>query len=121
MQADIDGRNVTVFETDSAEIGQFRLRFDPSYLEKLDPGETEALVKLESLPRDSRLCSADAIVFKVLAALGRDEQGVSLEEILGTLGLSRSLGWAFGRKFREKYSKDGHIDAIQGRGLKTSS
>ena len=121
LTSDIDAIRITLFEVDLAETTKFRNRFDQPYLEKLDPGETEALVRLQSLPKDSQLCSADAIVFKVLAGLGRDDQGLSLEELLNKVGMSRKLEWAFCRKFREKYSKDGHVEAIQGRGLKPSS
>jgi hypothetical protein len=121
LRPDIDGQRVKVFEVDVTEIAEFRRRFDRSYLEKLDPGETEALVKLQALPKDSRLCSADAIVFRVLAALGRDDQGISLEELLGMVGQTRQLEWQFRQKFRKTYSDAGHVESIQGRGLKPSS
>jgi hypothetical protein len=49
-----------------------------------------------------RLCSSDAIVFKVLSLMDRSEQGVSLEEVLHSIGLSRGLSHQFTKAFREQ-------------------
>jgi hypothetical protein len=52
-------------------------------------------------------------VFSVPGFLGKDEQGISLEEVLSEIGLGRALGWQFSKRFREKYTKLGQIDSIQ--------
>ena len=64
------------------------------------------------------ISSGDAIVFRVLGNLGRGDEGLSLEEILQQIGLGRKLDWPYSRAFREKYTKDGETDMIQGRGRK---
>lgn len=113
-----DGR-IKTFDVDTADIDAFIDRFDVSYVEKLDPGETEALAKLGSMPQETKICSADKIVFKVLACLGKDDQGISLEEVLSGIGRGRKLSWPHTKKFRESCCSEGHVDAIQNRGLKT--
>jgi hypothetical protein len=119
LARDIKEGRITIFEVDAADISNFVAKFELSYLEKLDPGETEALVKLQTMPMETKLCSADKIVFKVLACMSRDNQGVSLEEVLGSIGQTRKVAWPLCKKFREKYSKDGHLDHIQNRAFKS--
>ena len=74
--------------------------------------------KLLSLPSDWRLCSADGIVFKVLANVQRGEQGISLEEVLGQVGISRRLSKQYTKEFRTEKRKLGAIDSLQNRGRK---
>ncbi len=62
------------------------------------------------------ISSGDAIVFKVLGNTGRGEQGISLEEILQRLGLSKPVDWQYTKEFREKYDKTGSTDRLQNRG-----
>ena len=118
LSADIASQRIQVFQVEFSELDKFRNQYDPSYLAKLDPGETEALVKLLSLPSDWRLCSADGIVFKVLTNVRRGEQGISLEEVLGQLGMSRPLKKQYTKEFRTEKTKLGAIDSIQNRGRK---
>jgi len=49
--------------------------------------------------------------------LGKAEQGISLEELLQSIGLSQALEWQYTKKFREKYTRLGQIDFTQGKGL----
>lgn len=118
LSVDISGQRIQAFQVELHELDDFRRQYDPSYLSKLDPGETEALVKLLSLPSDWRLCSADGIVFKVLANVQRGEQGISLEEVLNQVGMSRRLSRQYTKDFRAEKTKLGSIDSIQNRGLK---
>jgi hypothetical protein len=57
-------------------------------------------------------------VFKVLANVQRGEQGISLEEVLGQVGMSRPLRKQYTKEFRTEKTKLGAIDAIQNRGRK---
>ena len=118
LQPDIEGHRIEVFQVELSELHDFRSRYDASYLARLDPGETEALVKLLDVPSEWRLCSADGIVFKVLANIQRGEQGISLEEVLGQVGLSRRLRRQYTKEFRTGQTKQGAIDSIQNRGRK---
>src|SRR5437870_1920669 len=44
LQPDIAAGRIRVVSVSASEIGSFRGRFDPLYVQKLDDGETESLV-----------------------------------------------------------------------------
>jgi len=83
----------------------------------IDPGEAETLTFLMSSSEDFLMCTADGPVFSVLGFMNKAEKGISLEEVLNKIGLARPLEWQFTKKFREKYTRKGQIDATQGQGL----
>jgi hypothetical protein len=112
-----DGR-IRVFDVPIVDVQAFCKAFDASYVEKLDPGETESLVFALNAKETYLLCSADQIVYKVLGALDRAEQGVSLEEVLQKLGLTRALKRQFQKAFRDAVAGQGFVDSLQGRGVK---
>jgi hypothetical protein len=117
LRAQIDSGRITIVDAAIADVAQFRDQFDPTYLDRLDPGETESLIYLVNATEQYLICSADSIVFKVLAQLGRSEQGVSLEEILNAVGLGRNLEGMFTKSFRDRWTKIGGQERIQGLGL----
>ena len=100
-----------------SKIETFKQRFDPSYLKRLDPGETESLIFLYESDEKWLISSSDAIVFKVLGCLGRGQQGISLEEILQEIGLKHQLEWQYTEQFRKKWTGQGQEDYIRGRGM----
>lgn len=100
-----------------SQVQAFRDKFKPDYLSRLDLGETESLVHLLATTEEYRLCSADAIVFKVLACLGMEEQGISLEVLLNSIGLGRFLPVKLCEDFRKQKTLEGRKDALMGRGL----
>ena len=51
------------------------------------------------------ICSGDAIVYRVLGATGRSDQGISLQEILDRIGQTKSLAWQYTKEFREQKTK----------------
>jgi len=57
-------------------------------------------------------------VFRVLGNLNKEEQGVSLEEVLQKIGLGRQLKHQFSKTYRENWTKKGSQESIQGTGLK---
>lgn len=85
----------------------------------IDPGEAETLTFLANSTEDFILCSADGPVFSTLGFLDMAKSGISLEELLKKVGLSPSqkLEWWFSKKFHEKYTHAGQIDATQDKGL----
>lgn len=119
-QAIRDG-TITVFHVAPADILKFKNRFVPSYFVILDEGEAESLTYLTSQKTtDFKISSGDAIVYKVLGNLNMGEQGISLEEILQQIGLSRKIEeFQYRKDFREQMTKTGSTDRIQGRGLLT--
>ncbi len=112
------GTRITKFELLPSEVAKFRSQFDPSYLEKLDDGETESLAFLINSSEEYLICSADKIVYRILGNLKRREQGISLEEVLQQIGLGISLPRQFRKEFRLECSTEGFQDGLGGIGYK---
>lgn len=112
LTADEAARRITVFELHPSEIRDFLSKFDPLYIQRLDPGEAESLGFLFRQSDECHICSADAIVFRVLGNFNRSGQGVSLEEILEKIGLGRKLRKQFTRSFRESSTQKGFSDGL---------
>jgi hypothetical protein len=118
LSADISSAKVQVFDVTASDLSSFRDQFDPLYLGDLDDGEAESLCHMMKQAADFLISSGDAIVYRVLGNLGRSNQGVSLEEILQKIGLGRTVEWPYSKAFRERFTKEGEKDMIQGRGKK---
>jgi len=119
LTSDVREGRVQVFDVSLAEIKRFRDRFDPVYVDQLDPGETEALAYLVQSVEAFLISSGDAIVFRVLGLMGCGDQGISLEEVLQKIGLQKGkLPRACQKAFRDKFTKEGGADSIRGRGLR---
>ena len=116
LAASVNAGTIGVFNLIPADLTSFRATFAPAYLEKLDPGETESLAYLLSQPEECRLCSADKIVFRILGSLNRAEQGISLEEVLHAIGLSRKLSRQFTRQYRKEWTNNGFQEGLRGGG-----
>jgi len=114
----VEARKICVFDVTLSDLTAFLDRFHPVYFDKLDPGETESLTFLLNSDEDYRLCSGDKIVFRVLGSLSRGDQGISLEEILHQVGLGRSLRQQYSRAYRERWTKMGFQEGLQGVSLK---
>lgn len=113
------------FDVLASEVKAFRSQFDPAYRGELDPGEEESLTYMfrggtEVGGQQFRIVSGDAIVYRILGNLNLGHAGVSLEELLGELGLGRKdLAWQYTRAFRHKYTSEGEQHAIRGLGRKS--
>jgi len=114
----VEAGRITSFAVTMSRVAAFGAQFDPVYLEKLDPGETESLAFLLDQADPFRLCSADKIVFRVLGDLNLGEAGISLQELLGTIGLGRALPRHFTKAYREQWTKHGAQERIQERGIR---
>jgi hypothetical protein len=108
---------IKLVTTPLADVRAFKSRFKPLYIDKLDPGEAESLAYLVQ-HNDHCICSADAIVWKALGALRLREQGLSLEELLQRLGLSRPLDTMYSKAFRERLMEQGSRERMQGQAIK---
>ena len=108
---------VKIVDVDIPVVKTFYDKFDLLYKAIIDPGEKESLAFLCNSSERWLVCSADGAVFRALGILGRTEQGISLEEVLEQIGLSRKLEWKYTRKFREKHTRLGQIDSIQNKGF----
>ncbi|MCP4606195.1 MAG: hypothetical protein GY847_37735 [Proteobacteria bacterium] len=114
--SEYDGR-YTRIDVPIADIKRFNSNFERSYFEKLDPGESEALAYLcDCKDEDALISSGDAIVYRVLGNIDKQEQGVSLEEIFGRLGMSRKVDWPYSKRFRLEKTRKGFEENLQGYG-----
>ena len=118
LEPDLSAGRIRKLSCEAAALAKFKSQFDPTYLERLDPGESEALTYLTTQSENHFLCSADAIVYKVLGRLRLSHQGISLEEILVAIGLGRRVDWQFSAEFRNRYTKLGQKDGITDIGMK---
>jgi len=117
LAKDITESRVQVVDVVASEVVKFRSRFDPLYLEGLHAGETESLVYLARNPQlEAHVCSADKVVFRVLPHLRLADRGISLEELLGQIGLARLLPYMYSRVFGERWTRQGEQDWIGGIG-----
>lgn len=114
----VEDKKICVFDVTLSDAIAFREQFHPVYFEKLDPGETESLAFLLNSGEDCRLCSGDKIVFRVLGSLSRGDQGMSLEEILYQVGLGRPLSQQYSKAYRERWTKTGFREGLQGLSMK---
>jgi hypothetical protein len=105
---------IRIVDLEVSEIQRFRDRFSPLYLEKLDAGETESLAYLTSTDEPCLICSSDAVVYRVLGALKRSAQGISLEEVLEQVGLTKMPHAQYTRAFRKQWSRKGFQDGLGG-------
>jgi len=113
----IEAGSIKVFDLVPSDLETLRSRFDPTYFEKLDPGETESLAYLlQQHEMSCMISSTDKIVYRILGNLNRAEQGISLEEILKRIGLGRALSREFSRDYRRQWTQRGFEDGLAGMG-----
>ena len=106
-------QSISVIDVPASEAAAFLKEFDPTYVERLDAGELTSLVfLLKKMGAESRICSADSIVYRVLGKLRRSDQGISLEELLTGAGCPKTLEERFRKTFRERWSREGFSDSF---------
>lgn len=105
---------VTVYDIDVSELDALTDPFGPDILVKLDPGEAESLAILCNSKDRFLVSSADKITYRVLGALKRSDQGISLEETLQAIGLTKRLVHKYSKAFREKWSQRGFSEGASG-------
>ena len=116
LQPDIDRGQIILVRVPLDVTSRFCERFSPTFAQKLDPGEAEALAHLADVQPACSICSADKIVWRTLGVLGLGEQGLSLEEVLDRIGMSCSVSRDFGRGYREQWTQRGFEEGLQGEG-----
>jgi hypothetical protein len=114
LGGDEQAGKIVVHDVAPSEIVPLASNFGPDFLRQFHAGEAETLAILYNTLDEYRVCSADRIVFRILGALKRSDQGVSLEEILNATGLSRGLQHKFSKSFRDLWSRRGFQEGIQG-------
>lgn len=118
LDSDIKEGKINCVDVPVSAVDSFIQRFDPTYLDRIDPGEADSLAFLFRSNENWCIASADGIVFKILGCLGRSEQGISLEEITQQIGLTCKFDKHYTKDFRIRLTKQGRQDGITGMGLK---
>jgi hypothetical protein len=106
-----------IIEVAPSRVKEFIDKFDISSKYAFDAGEDETLAYWFFEGKEHQVCSSDQAVFNILGYLGKGELGLSLQEALERMGYSPNLEWKYTRRFRDKYTKMGQIDAVQDQGL----
>lgn len=114
-EIEADGK-VTIISLEPSSLGSFRSMFDITVLEDIDPGEAESLAILWNSEGEYLICSADAIVFRILGSADRGHQGISLEEVLQKTGYTKALDYHFTKEFRNRWTRKGFEEKMLGYG-----
>jgi hypothetical protein len=86
----------------------------PPFPGQIDAGELECLAcLLKDEQGASLVCSSDAVVFRYLGWIQKQELGVSLEEILHRMNLGPPLAPKLRKAFRERWTRAGFAEALQ--------
>ena len=104
---------IKIVDVEPSTVKTFYDEFDPLYKDIIDPGENETLAFMHTSSEKWLVCAADHAVFRVLGFLGKSEHGISLEEVLKNVGLSRQLEWQYTKRFRERWTRIGQVDSLQ--------
>lgn len=118
LQPDLDAQRIHCISATPTQMKTFSAKFQPDYVEKLDAGELELLAHLYTSDEEFLICSSDGIVYRVLGALQRSHQGLSLEEVLGKIGKSCRVEHQYTKTKRESLGEQGFQDRMNGFGVK---
>jgi hypothetical protein len=113
IEADVNDGLIQSPSLDASDLAVVRSRC-PRFPGRLDPGELECLAcLLADTSANSLVCSSDAVVFRYLGWLGMDERGISLEEVLRSIGHAASLSQKLCKDFRVRWTQKGFAEALQ--------
>jgi len=111
------GKTIVEVSTTADELRDFKSNFDRFIQEELDAGETEAL-KILNDRDDCFFCTCDKVAIKVIALLGKREQGLSFEKLLKSSGITKRLENKHTEHYFRKYLDEGSLLRIQRFGIK---
>ena len=109
---------ITVKDCSPGDVDATLSRFDASIRDSIHPGEAQALALLASWRGERPLfCLADQLATIALCLIGLSECAVSLERLLGMIGLARPIrpSWFSEERMRE-WLTEGRRRALVGEG-----
>lgn len=106
-----------IVDVESSKVKAFLDEFNLSERYAVDTGEDETIAYWYHQTNRPSVCSGDHAVYGILGYLRGGECGVSLEEALSGMGCSKSVELPYTKKFRERWTKKGQTDSVQGQDL----
>jgi len=114
LSPDVAAGRVKVFNVPSGRLAAFQKQFKPNILDRLDAGELESLTFLFGSQEHFLIASSDSVVFRVLGCCGREDQGLSVQEAIESVGLSQKLSYQYTRDARIEWSQRGFFEGFNG-------
>jgi hypothetical protein len=105
--------NPKVVNVSPKQVVEFVNKFDRTYYERFDKGELATLTHFYESQEQCLIVSTDSIVYKTVGRLSMGNRGISLEELLNNIGLTKHLDWPFTEKYRRHYTNLGIQDFIR--------
>jgi|ERR1700675_48728 len=107
---------------DTRELSELINNFGFLFSQSIDAGEHEALALfLAGRCAGHHFCTADAAPIQSLAMLDMSDCGISLEELLQSIGIAKPLDKQFRKSFFEQQIMEGKRRRSEGDGLSLSS
>jgi len=114
----VQGKKIGELTATSTEISVLNRKFDRVFIESLHPGETEALALISSGKASGyKFCSGDKVAIQGLAMIGHSSSGISMENLLKSVGLTKQLSHQFTESYFKKWIGIGKERRITGDGL----
>lgn len=117
IEKQIASDQIEVPSLDASDLQIVRDTCGPKFMWEVHAGELECLAcLLNDQTNNSVICSSDAVVFRYLGWPQRPDQGISLEEVLGQVGIQKKslkLTGKLTEAFRKKYTDQGFQEALQ--------
>jgi hypothetical protein len=122
LKQSIDEGKLTVLDADLSDLELIKTIFTDEFLLSLHEGELEALALIAAdKHNDCRFCTADGPAIMALAMIGKQQYGISLEELLTQNGLTRQItalpNYCTNRWFNLRIT-EGNFKRINREGLK---
>jgi hypothetical protein len=118
LPADIEGKLITELSATVAEMADCRARFDSVLASGLHDGEVECLAVLLNRTNDRySFCTSDKAALLAMALLGLDERCISLEALLKSIGLQKSLAPQYSDEWLRNNLEKGAESRLYRRGL----
>jgi hypothetical protein len=115
----VEREEIKEISASADDIADLHSVFDRVFVQGLHDGESEALAWLLKRGGEQGLffCTSDAHAIQALAMLGRSRQGISMEELLKSIGLEKPLSRQFTEEFFKSSLERGQRNRISGTGL----
>ena len=119
LRADEGSGRIRIEGASSSELLGLVGRFDDAFAAGLHEGELEGLALLTGRDtlEDAFFCAGDGAAIQAAVMVGLDERSDSLEALLDSVGLAKTLDWPYTRAFHDRHRRQGLDNKLSGMGL----